>query len=348
MSPEPVVPQARSRARGLAIIVYFICVVAIIGGNIPFDRFVVILVIVGALFVTNVGRSKREIARVLFDWIPFTFVLLAYDLSRGLAHRLARPVAYTPQITAEKFFFFGHIPSVVLQQHFWHQHAQWWDVATSLIYVSHFIVPFAIAGLMWRRDWKAWRAYTTRFVAISFAAVVFFAAFPTAPPWAAAKERHLFHLELEKTCVPIAVPHQSKKVPDCGRTHSTRGLAVIGLKGGYALVDNGKASANPYAAIPSLHSAFALLVAMTMWPRVKRRWIRGVLFIYPIAMIITLVYSGEHYAVDALVGYALVVAVVRVESRTRASREAWWNRVGQRYWPRALAYLRPGTAPTLP
>ncbi len=294
--------------------------------GIPFDRETVILVIVGALTVLNIGRSKQEIARLLFDWIPFTFVLLAYDISRGLAHRLDRPVAYTPQIDAEKLLFFGNMPPTILQRHFYNYEPRWLDVITSVIYISHFFVPFVIAGLLWRRDWASWRAYTTRFVAISFIAVVFFAAFPTAPPWAAAKERQLIELELTKLD---------------GKTHSTRGLSVIGLKGGQSLIDKNKASANPYAAIPSLHSAFSLLVSITMWPRTKRRWGRAVLVAYPIAMVATLVYGGEHYVVDAIAGFALVWAAVRLEARTRPRRLAWWKAKGEQHWPAALAYLRP-------
>jgi PAP2 superfamily len=320
-------PEPRSKLRGWAISLYCAAVVVVLAtSGIPFDRETVILVIIGALTVTNIGRSKRDIARVLFDWIPFTFVLLAYDISRGLAHRLDRPVAYLPQLDAEKLLFFGKVPSSVMQDHLYRYDPQWWDVISSLVYISHFIVPFAIAGLLWRRDWRAWRAYTSRFVAISFIAVVFFAAFPTAPPWAAAKERNLLHLELGERD---------------GKTHSTRGLSVIGLKGGQSLIDKNKASANPYAAIPSLHSAFSLLVSITMWRRTKRRWVRGILFAYPIAMVTTLVYSGEHYVVDAIVGFALVWGVVAWEARTRQRRVMWWTAKGDRWWPAAMKYLRP-------
>ena len=297
--------------------------------GIPFARETVILVIVGALAIMNIGRSKQEIARVLVDWIPFTFVLLAYDVSRGIAFRLHRPVAFTPQIDAEKLLFFGKIPATVLQEHFYRVNPQWWDVITSLIYISHFLVPFIIAGLLWRRDWPAWRAYTTRFVAISFVAVAFFAAWPTAPPWAAAlPEKNLIHLELERLD---------------GKTHSTRGLSLIGLKKGQTVIDINKKSTNPYAAIPSLHSAFSLLVSITMWTRTKRRWVRGILIAYPIAMVISLVYSGEHYVVDAIAGFTLVWVVVTLEARTRQRRIAWWTAKGATHWPRALSYLRPAT-----
>ena len=324
------------RWRSIALAGYCGIWIAVLGTHsVPVDKQQIILIVVGALAVTNVGRPTREIARVLFDWLPFAFALLAYDLARGLAHQLDRPVLYTPQIDVEKFIFFGHIPTVVLQTHFYHQDIHWWDVIAAVVYISHFIVPFVIAGMLWRRDWPHWRVFTTRFVAVSFCAVVVFALFPTAPPWAAAKEQHLFVLQLHK---------------NDQHTQSTRGLEAIGLHQASKLVDTNRASANPYAAIPSLHSGFALLVAITLWPRMRRRWSKALVAAYPIVMVLTLVYTGEHYVVDAIIGFGVVTAVVVVERRTRAARWAWWRTMSERHWPRAAAYLAPpvGSAPLVP
>lgn len=324
--------SSAQRWRGWAIGAYCTGCIALLGAReVPVDRERVILIIVGALVVTNVGRPWRDVARVLFDWLPFTAVLFAYDLTRGLAHRIGRPVAYTPQISVEKFLFFGKVPTVVLQEHFYFQDIHWWDVVAALVYVSHFIVPFALAGVLWRRDWPHWRVFATRFVAVSFSAVVIFAVAPTAPPWAAAKEQHRFELQLQA----------NEQKPQ-----STRGLEAIGLRQASKLIDKSRAAANPYAAIPSLHSGFALLVAITLWPRMRRRATRLAVAAYPLLMVLTLVYTGEHYVVDALVGFALVTAVARVERRTRARRWAWWRRQSEAHWPRAARFLAPPGGPS--
>ena len=42
------------------------------------------------------------------------------------------------------------------------------------------------------------------------------------------------------------------------------------------------------------------------------------LIAYPIAMLATLVYSGEHYVIDGIIGAAYVVAVL--------AGLAWWDR----------------------
>ena len=59
---------------------------------------------------------------------------------------------------------------------------------------------------------------------------------------------------------------------------------------------------NLVAAVPSLHSAFTMLVALFLWPRV-RRLLRPFLLLYPLAMGLTLMATGEHYFFDVLLGW---------------------------------------------
>ena len=60
----------RTTPRGWAITAYCVAVIAFMAASgIPFDRESVILIIVGGLLVANVGRTWREVARVLFDWL---------------------------------------------------------------------------------------------------------------------------------------------------------------------------------------------------------------------------------------------------------------------------------------
>jgi membrane-associated phospholipid phosphatase len=58
--------------------------------------------------------------------------------------------------------------------------------------------------------------------------------------------------------------------------------------------------------MPSLHIAFAVLVALMIGIRLRSRW-RYLLALYPLAMGFALVYTGEHYVLDLVFGvlYAL-------------------------------------------
>jgi hypothetical protein len=343
--PRLVALNERYHWRALLIVAYVILALASLGfSGVPVDREQVVLVIVGGLALSCIGRPRREMVRIAFDWLPFTLALAVYDLARGLARVIGRPIAYTWQIKVDKFLFLGHVPTEWLQAHFYSpNHIRWYDVIGSLIYMSYFIVPFVVAGYLWRRDWPAWRAFATRFVVIAFVSAAWFAIQPTAPPWAAARDHNLLQLNLcPAGSSNTPVPGQAF----CnGKAKSSRGLEVIGLHQATKLVDKGRASSNDYAAIPSLHTGFSVLVAVTLLPILKRKWAKWLALAYPFAMVLSLVYNGEHYVVDTLIGAAVVLIISALESATRARRQAYWARVSAQHWPRAAAWLKPPNTP---
>ena len=68
--------------------------------------------------------------------------------------------------------------------------------------------------------------------------------------------------------------------------------------------------------MPSLHSAFTALVAMFLWNRVRPS-LRWLLPLYPLAMGLTLIATGEHYFFDVLLGWMYAGAVM--------AGWAWWE-----------------------
>jgi hypothetical protein len=71
------------------------------------------------------------------------------------------------------------------------------------------------------------------------------------------------------------------------------------------------------AAVPSLHTAFAVLVCLLLYPAAGRTWMRVALVAYAVLMPLVLVWAGEHYVVDTLLGAAYAGAVVVLASRLR-------------------------------
>lgn len=258
----------------------------------PFDREQVLLWIVLFLVVGTYG-SERGGARVIRDWLPLAAFLVLYDLSRGVADDVGMPLHVTPQIRADEILFFGEIPTVWLQERLYIAgEVQWWESIVSIIYVSHFIVPFLVAGILWYRSREAWVGYIRRFLTVSYAGVITYILIPAAPPWWAAREGEI--PPIESTVI--------------------RGWDVLGLGVAGKILEKGKTSVNEVAAVPSLHAAFAFLVAVFLWSRVSAKW-RPVLALYAVAMVFTLVITGEHYVVDAILGWAYVLAA-----------HAGWNR----------------------
>jgi hypothetical protein len=108
-----------------------------------------------------------------------------------------------------------------------------------------------------------------------------------------------------------------------------RGWGNLNLHSATALLDQGQASVNLVAAIPSLHAGMSAALAVFLWRRVHRAW-RPLLVAYPLAMAFTLVYSAEHYVVDLLLGWALAAVVISVI--------AWLD--GRGLWRRLRAVVR--------
>jgi hypothetical protein len=78
---------------------------------------------------------------------------------------------------------------------------------------------------------------------------------------------------------------------------------------------------NQYAAMPSLHTAWATWVAVAGAPRVRRRWLATLLWAYPVVTVTAIVLTGNHYLLDAVGGWAaLAVGYLTARVITRAGR----------------------------
>jgi membrane-associated phospholipid phosphatase len=168
----------------------------------------------------------------------------------------------------------------------------------SWVYFSHFVVAISVALVLWLRNRSDWAAFMRRFLFLCAAGLATYFAYPAAPPWWAYQHGYLDEV------VRI----------------STRGWAELGLHGAFNALNAGQLGSNPVAAMPSLHTAWALLVVAFFLPRVARRW-WPLLLAYPLAMALTLIYTGEHYLIDVLAGWAYVAAAFLVVGLA----ERWWR-----------------------
>jgi hypothetical protein len=74
---------------------------------------------------------------------------------------------------------------------------------------------------------------------------------------------------------------------------------------------------NKYAAVPSLHVGWNLLVGILVYQAVAHRWVRALAVLSPIAMSFAVVATANHYVVDGLIG--IVVACVGLAAALRAT-----------------------------
>ena len=65
---------------------------------------------------------------------------------------------------------------------------------------------------------------------------------------------------------------------------------------------------NPFAAVPSLHFGYALLVGVTIALLAKSRVTRAIGWSYPVVMLLVIVATGNHFFFDAA-GGALAIGI---------------------------------------
>lgn len=288
------------RIRRATAVAYFAALIAVIvTSGVPTGRLSLMAIIILGLAISSLGYGWRRLMRVVIDWLPFTLVLTVYDLSRGVATALSMPLHESDIASAESWLFGGTNPTIWLQEQFYTPATvHWYDALATLVYTSHFLATPILAAVLWLRNRALWAAYVTRVVLLAFTGLVTYVLFPEAPPWLAARDGLLD---------PIA-------------RLSARGW--IWLHAGHVeqLLDNAQRDgSNPVAAMPSLHVAFATLVALCIATRLTGRW-RYLLALYPVAMGLVLVYTGEHYVLDLVAGVAYALVVHAVVSRWERSR----------------------------
>jgi len=69
----------------------------------------------------------------------------------------------------------------------------------------------------------------------------------------------------------------------------------------------GSETYNPYAAMPSLHVAYALIAGWSLFRAQPQRWIRLATIVYPLIMAATVIISGNHWLLDVVGAAATVV-----------------------------------------
>ncbi|MGB5759061.1 MAG: phosphatase PAP2 family protein [Acidimicrobiales bacterium] len=79
----------------------------------------------------------------------------------------------------------------------------------------------------------------------------------------------------------------------------------------------GSGSANQFAAMPSMHVAWAILAGYSLWTFNLLRGVRALAIIHPIATVIVVLATGHHFVTDVVIGAALPVAAIVVQTRQR-------------------------------
>ena len=257
------------------------------------------------------GESRHgPVAQLLIAWSPLSAILVLYGIAQWITaplgtadgasvNRVGAPLHVLGPARGDEAIF-GVVPTVWLQERLVDGSPHWWDAPAALVYVTHFVAIPLVTAVAWFGLRDRFREWLVAALTMSLLGIVVYIAYPAAPPWLAA---------------------QRGDIGDVERI-SQLGWEVLHLDAVGRLVELGQSGSNPVAAMPSLHAGAALLVALFLWPSVSRA-ARVALPAYALAMAVTLVYTGEHYVVDVLAGWALALLAVLL---ARTARTAGYGR----------------------
>ncbi|MBM3718461.1 MAG: inositol phosphorylceramide synthase [Actinobacteria bacterium] len=280
----------------VAFVAVFLWSVLVFG--IPVDRIAMLIWMLAGFAVGSIGRSGAQISQMFRDWLVLVVICMAYDYSRGTADQWGIPVNFTGPRNLDAILTLGHEPVSGLQRLLYTPgDVKWYDVTGSIIYMTHFVLPVLPLAVLRIRNRPEWIRYVRRFSVTLFTAVLIFIVYPAAPPWMASKQGFM---------------------PPLQRI-TGRGWGEVGLDSVSKTFDRGVAVLNPVAAVPSLHAGLALVVAL-WFTRNSARWVRGLALLHPFFMMVTLVYFGEHYIVDCLAGWLVVLFAFWVSDRWEGRR----------------------------
>ncbi|TMD27881.1 MAG: inositol phosphorylceramide synthase [Chloroflexi bacterium] len=288
----PAEPRARFRKPGALLIGSLVYLAVIFGvmlwrGISIEPEWVVLALLVIAIAM---GRGLTFLA----DWGPFLLLFFAYEAMRGFAAK----TGFAPHDLSglERAVFGGALPTVDMQRAFYVPGTvSVQDVVALFFYFMHFPLPIVVGFVFWLRSRDHYHRFIAALLLMCFLAFVTYLFWPTAPPW-------------------YELPKEVVKIND---------QTVRALWDGQYYVSDIYQSFNPnrFAAFPSLHAAFPALAAVYAWHRYRALGV--VLVLWSVAVLLAIVYLGEHYAIDAFAGYAYVAvaaAVVEAFTRWRARR----------------------------
>jgi len=247
-----------------------------------------------ALFVIVLSYTNRTTKRLCVGLYPIGLVALLYDTMKNIQNLGVTPErVHVCDLRAAEVHWFGiTMAGTRTTVHDWLQaHATLsLDVLASIPYGTFIFVSLGAAVFLFFEDFTAMQRFMWAFFVMNVMGFITYHLYPAAPPW-------YYH---SHGCSVDVMAHASEG-PNLGRVDQLLGVHYFaGMYG---------RSSDVFGAMPSLHVAYPLLIALETWRHV--RWPTRVAAIsYFLLMWFAALYLDHHWIIDTLVGiaYCLVAA----------------------------------------
>lgn len=264
----------------LIVVLYFVISYLLIGFK--SDQLVLAGIFCVAYFSTYSSR-KFILAFSIFIvyWILFDYMKAFPNYNYNQVHIL--------QLHDIELSIFG-IPQngrIITPNEFWLTHSNTFlNILTGIFYLCWIPVPLAFAAYLFFKDKRIFLQFAITFVLVNMLGFIIYYVYPAAPPWYLQKYGNVFN---------------THTLSNSAGLHRFDDYFNIGIfKSIYAK------GSNVYAAMPSLHSAYPLIV---LYYGIKKKmgWLNIIFAIVMVGIWFAAVYNSHHYVLDVLAGICTAI-----------------------------------------
>lgn len=233
--------------------------------------------------VTIPGRGRRLRPHALGELLIIVVLVRVYDLIKELAE--SRPAVGIHNADGLRSLERAlHLGFELPVNRWFVDHHVLSLVASYWYQFGHESITLGVLVACWWLRPHAYRAARNALVAINVVGLTVFALLPVAPP----------------------------------RLLPGGGFSDLVANAGFGPTHGGPVSADQFAAMPSLHLAWATWTAVVLFRWWRRPLLRLLAVIYPVWIAVVVIGTGNHYVLDVVAGVAVAAACLALTARTGA------------------------------
>jgi inositol phosphorylceramide synthase catalytic subunit len=237
-----------------------------------------IVLIINILFYA--GNGPR---RFVMGFAIFILFAILYDVMRAFPNYMYHSVDIASLYHLEKSLFGINVHGVRLtpNEFFAVNHGKVGDILSGLFYINWIPIPLAFAIYLYFTSRKLFLHFSLTFLLVNLIGFCIYYIHPAAPPWYVNQYGFSF------------IQHTPGSAAGLARFDNLIHLNVFG-----SIYSK---NSNVFAAIPSLHCAYPVVV---LYYSIKARCGDGIYFfgIFMMGIWFAAIYSGHHYTIDVIVG----------------------------------------------
>jgi hypothetical protein len=210
-------------------------------------------------------------------WIVFDYMKAFPNYKYNTVH-----IASLYHLEKDLFGFFSDGMIRTPNEFFALHHTTFLDILSGFFYLCWIPVPLAFAGILFFRNRPLFFQFSLTFLLVNLIGFIGYYTYPAAPPWYVAQKGFEF------------ISSTPGNTAGLSRFDAFFGVPVFA--GIYSK------SSNVFAAMPSLHAAYLLVV---LYYSIKSKGSRASTILYGgilVGIWFTAIYSGHHYVLDVLAG----------------------------------------------